>query len=107
MVELALPLLVILSFSSGAIVTGSSTTTSDCVFNKSGVEICYSWDEIDFFNESVEVSTSSGGNTIGKYFREDGSRIADEPNAPVTFEGDMMCSKPYDVLFEKCWSGFE
>ena len=124
-------LLAVLSFSSGTIVTSSSSTLSDdtpeqrCVLHRgTEVEICYHEEPIraDFFDravplnnfESAQVDTSSNGspqggsNTIGKYFRADGSRIADEPNAPMTFKNDLdiPCDEPYDFLFVQCWRGF-
>ncbi len=96
--------LLILTFSSSTVIDSSSTTTSDCGYDKSGrlTRCSYDFDRARFFDRAVPLSepvdepvqqSSSGSGSLSKYFRADGSRIA-----------DPVCHNVYDLLFPQCFN---
>lgn len=109
--------LMILTFSSSTIIDSSSTTTteSNCIPDKSGrcslVRGDYDFirlhgdravplgdqEKVITFNETVQIMNSSKGAVTqqSNYSMESMS---------VTH---TICEKPYDVLFERCFNGFE
>jgi hypothetical protein len=100
--------LMILTFSSSTIIDSSSTTTteSNCIPDKIGrcslVRGDYDFirlhgDRAVPFSETVQIVNSSKG------------AVTQQSNDSVESMSvtHTICEKPYDVLFERCFNGFE
>lgn len=124
---------ILLGFNSTTIVTSSSSTITRCELDRSGR--CVNPEIVDYarffdravplvrdetaFNEPVlpdlnssdqdqQVQINSGSNSLSKYYTKDGVRIADSHDSMNSMSfSHTICDKVYDVLFLRCFNGFE